>query len=60
MAKTTKTPVLDELLEDVERLKEAERLLDAVFAERGPYQEGTISEATWEKVKQFYGFDDSE
>lgn len=58
MAKPTKTPVLDELLEDVARLKEAERLLDAVFAELGPYQDGKLNPETWEKVKQFHGFDE--
>lgn len=60
MSRKPQTPVLNDLLDEVALLREAEQLLHAVFQERGPYQRDAVSEATWEKVRQFYGFDDSE
>jgi hypothetical protein len=46
----------DESIHTLEGLQ----LLSFIFNELGPYQDGKISPETWEKVKKFFGFDDSE
>ena len=57
----TETPALDTLFEELGRLQYAAKLLDEVYAHIGPYS-GSISytDEPWRKVRDFYGFDDSE
>lgn len=44
----------------VARLEEAEKLLEQIYHEVGPYSNGKIEGKTWDKVRGFYFFDDSE
>ena len=44
----------------VERGEEAERLLDAIWTEVGPYGHDQISLALLVKLQKFFQFDDSE
>ena len=54
------TKTLTSLLADLARLQEAQVLLESVFHEYGPYRDGEIHQMTWIKVRDFFGFDDSE
>jgi len=51
---------MDGLVADIKTMKEAVKLLQSVYLEYGPYSAGTISVETWNKVRNFFKFDDSE
>lgn len=55
---------LEKLLEEIKVLKEARALLEEVYLELGPYaantKDLTIKRETWNKVRDFFKFDDSE
>ena len=51
---------LEKFLEDIQKLAQAEILLDSIWAEIGPYNRGPISEELILKLRDFYDFDDSE
>ena len=53
-------PKLSEILVEVEELKEGRELLETVWGEIGPYNDGTISQKTLIKLQYYFGFDDSE
>ena len=48
------------LLAEMKHLMEAADLLEKVYLERGPYADGEITKETWNKVRDFFEFDDSE
>lgn len=48
------------LVAHVGRGEEAVKLLEAVYVEMGPYRQDKVSDETWRKVCDFFGFDDSE
>lgn len=48
------------LVAHVGRGEEAIELLESIFHEVGPYQQDQIAPETWSKVRDFFGFDDSE
>lgn len=50
----------DALTSHVKTGEEALKLLEAVYLELGPYRNREITEKTWDKVRNFFGFDDSE
>lgn len=52
--------VWEALKAHVDRGEEALKLLESVYVEIGPYKQDPVSEATWSKVRDFFGFDDSE
>lgn len=52
--------VWDGLVAHVGRGEEAVKLLEAVYVEMGPYRQDKVSDETWRKVCDFFGFDDSE
>lgn len=56
----TTEKMLEEHIETMSKALIATQLLRKVYLEFGPYQNGKISKATWDKVKSFAGFDDSE
>lgn len=49
-----------ELIDDLQVLSEADTLLQDIFSEIGPYNNRKISDETWEKVRNYFEFDDSE
>lgn len=55
-----KPSVLDSLVQEYFHLKRVEELLDDIYVEIGPYQDGEVSNETWEKVRKHFKFDDSE
>lgn len=52
--------MLDEMMEEIAKLKEGNDLLEQVWLEYGPYGEGSIPDKLRYKINNFYGFDDSE
>jgi len=51
---------LETFLEEIMDLKEAKELLEQLFIELGPYQNGKISQNTWLEICNYFEFDDSE
>lgn len=53
---------LEKLLEEIEDLREAKRLLEKIWLELDPYNSGHrhISNETWRRVQVYFKFDDSE
>jgi hypothetical protein len=52
---------LDKLLEEIARLKAGNELLDKVWTELGPYDDGSkLSDRTRMELQRFFNFDDSE
>jgi hypothetical protein len=53
---------IEELLEEIKDLQEAHKLLEKIWLELDPYRPDTkeISKETWNKVRDFFKFDDSE
>lgn len=47
-------------MKEFERLQTASDLLEKVYTELGPYKDGKPTEETWDKIRAFFGFDDSE
>jgi hypothetical protein len=56
----TKLDSIDNLLEDIKKMRVATELLENLWAELGPYRTNKISEETWDKVRNFFNFDDGE
>jgi hypothetical protein len=64
----TETPSMDQIMEEWSRLKYAAELLEQVYIAVGPYphkEKGALygldmSEEPWNKVRDFFQFDDSE
>lgn len=54
------TEFLDKLFLEVEQLKEAHELLISVYLDIGPYRDRDVKDETWERVRNFFKFDDSE
>ena len=52
--------VLAKLLEEIERLQKAERILTQVWIEMGAYDQGKLSNETWFALRDFFKFNDSE
>ena len=52
--------IIDELVGEISRLERAHDLLESIYLEYGPYGDGEIPERLWFKVRNFFGFDDSE
>jgi len=52
--------VFDAISRHVTRGGDAIELLNKVFHELGPYRDGKVTDETWYKVRDFFGFDDSE
>jgi hypothetical protein len=50
---------LENLLEAIDRLREAKKLLDAIWAENTGYSTEFSRDILW-KLQNYYGFDDSE
>ena len=51
---------LEDLLKEIKKLQEAHKLLEKIWLELDPYSKGEISDETWGKVRDYFGFDDSE
>lgn len=51
---------LTKVKEEIDTGMEAYRLLERVYCEIGPYQDAEVTKETWDKVRNFFGFDDSE
>jgi len=60
MTQAKKTSLLQDLVQEVAALEEARDLLEAVFHERGPYQQDPVSDETWAKVAAYFKFDDGD
>lgn len=52
--------MLENLIDEIQRLQLAYELLEKVYLERGSYSQYSISNETWQKVNRFFEFDDSE
>lgn len=52
--------ILEKFLDEFEHLKEARELLEKVYIEIGPYNDGGLSEETLMRLRAFFEFDDSE
>ena len=50
----------EQLTSHVKNGEDAVKLLEAIYIEHGPYRNGEIKDTTWDKVRDFFGFDDSE
>lgn len=53
-------PSLEKTLEEISKLKTAHELLFNVWLDVGPYKDRKVSEETWDKVRNYFKFDDSE
>lgn len=51
---------MDDFLEEILALRQADELLEAIFREMGPYRGNKVSDETWRKVQDHFNFDDSE
>ena len=56
----TKTPKIDEFINEIFELKKSHELLEEIFYEIGHYRDGEVSWQLWEKVRKHFNFDDSE
>lgn len=52
--------VMEQMLEELGKLKEAHDLLDDIYLEIGPYKDRQVTNVTWNKVLNYFEFDDSE
>lgn len=52
--------ILQELIEEINHLIEAKKLLERVYLEVGPYGDGKIERETRHKINDYFNFDDSE
>jgi hypothetical protein len=52
--------VVENLINELERMQLARKLLETVYLEIGPYKNGQISDETLDKLRRFFNFDDSE
>jgi hypothetical protein len=52
--------IWEAIVKHVSRGEEAEKLLAKIYLEYGPYKNDNISDQTWEEIKKFFNFDDSE
>lgn len=50
----------ENVLARITHLERAESLLSRIYAERGPYGDGKITDKTWEEIKNHFHFDDGE
>jgi len=50
------------MVAEYQKLVEAKALLESIYVELGPYRnrEDAIKDETWYKVRDYFGFDDSE
>ena len=51
---------INSLIDDIERLKAGYKLLEDIYLEVGPYESKKIPEELCYKMREFFGFDDSE
>ena len=52
---------LDKLLQEIELLKKANELLNKIWTELGPYDDGSkLTDRTRIELQHFFNFDDSE
>lgn len=52
--------IWDAIVSHVSRGELAEKLLEQVYCDIGPYKRDDVSDETWVKVRDFFEFDDSE
>jgi hypothetical protein len=52
--------MIEELLKEIRMLQQACDLLSKIYIELGPYRDGKIDDKTWDAVRDFFKFDDSE
>jgi hypothetical protein len=52
--------MIDKLLEELNRLQEAEALLKEIYSEIGPYNKAPIWDQTMTRLNKYFKFDDSE
>lgn len=55
-----KKSMFDELAEEIADLRAAKALLEEVWDEVGPYNNGPIPDTTLAKMQKYFHFDDSE
>lgn len=68
LTEATQTPSMDQIMEEWARLRQAAELLEQVYIAIGPYPHKakdelhgvSYMEEPWSKVRDFFGFDDSE
>lgn len=62
MTKQKQHPIdlIDKFIDGYHELKQARELLLDLYIEIGPYKDGKIKESTWDKVRDYFDFDDSE
>jgi hypothetical protein len=48
------------LSNDLDTLINAQKLLERVYLEIGPYKRDQVSDRTWDEVRNYFEFDDSE
>lgn len=50
------------ILDEIKRLQDAHKLLEKIWLELDPYRPETkeISKETWNKIRDYFKFDDSE
>ncbi len=51
---------LSNFVNEILDLQEAKELLEYIYIQIGPYQNGKIEKETWNKVCDYFNFDDSE
>ena len=51
---------IDEMIIELQKLRNAKRLLEKLYHEVGPYRNGKIREETWYEIRNYFKFDDSE
>jgi hypothetical protein len=59
VSKRPEFPTLEKAMEEYQKLLEAKKLLDDIYAEIGGYGR-TVSDQLHMRLNDFYGFDDSE
>lgn len=51
---------IDEFLAEISKLQDAAKLLEDIYSQVGPYNNGTIDDKTISKMQKYFNFDDSE
>lgn len=52
--------LLEQLLKEIEDLREAKAILESVWVDIGPFHTNPVSDKTQDDINKYFGFDDSE
>lgn len=52
--------ILEKFIQEIKRLERGLQILTTIYTELGLYGEDKITKETYQKLREFFGYDDSE